>query len=444
MTRCRSPHAVEGDVEPLSADAATVAVASTTTPLRGRVASVTSHAVAADGAVTVVQPPTRRVLVSRLEALLPADERAAFREEAQRVEAGRALAALGAATPEPAPGTAPPAPAGWRVAGHPGAELVLLARDDGGPAGAHGLVLSRVRLAADLRAHLAAAATLPAGFDLRLDLDPADVRAALAGAQSLRPPASLPDQGLSWTLVHTDVPGQLEALATRSSWQRTGLLLAAAFALVATVVAVVALAREARLAALKSAFVASVSHELRTPVAAIQLLTENLERGRVSDVARYHAALRTEGRRLGRLVDDVLDLSRLERGRPPRLERQPLATRELVDSFRTARSQAISGNREAFVVIDVDNQSYRIDREGQTQVLPGDLSVDLRTAASEQVDETRGRIRFFPDGTSSTARIVLANTNNAAINIELRGLTGITRVGSLVPVNQVAPIGVTQ
>ena len=72
-----------------------------------------------------------------------------------------------------------------------------------------------------------------------------------------------------------------------------------------------------------------------------------------------------------------------------------VATREMVDSFRTARSQAISGNRETFVLIDVDRQSYRIDREGQHQVLPGDLAVDLRTAASEQVDETRGRIRFF-------------------------------------------------
>lgn len=96
-----------------------------------------------------------------------------------------------------------------------------------------------------------------------------------------------------------------------------------------------------------------------------------------------------------------------------------VATRELVDGFRTARSQAISGNREAFVLIDVDRQIYRLGRDGKPQVLPGNLAVDLRTAASEQLDETRGRIRFYPDGTSTGGRVTLTSGDDAYdINVD--------------------------
>ena len=90
-----------------------------------------------------------------------------------------------------------------------------------------------------------------------------------------------------------------------------------------------------------------------------------------------------------------------------------VAARELVDGFRTARSRAVSGNRESFVLIDVDRQLYRIDKEGENHVLPGKLSVDLRTAASEQLDETRGRIRFYPDGTSTGGRVTLTSGDDA-------------------------------
>lgn len=96
-----------------------------------------------------------------------------------------------------------------------------------------------------------------------------------------------------------------------------------------------------------------------------------------------------------------------------------VAVRELVDGFRTARSQAVSGNRESFILIDVDRQLYRIDKEGDNHVLPGDLSVDLRTAASEQLDESRGRIRFYPDGTSTGGRVTLTSGKDAYnINVD--------------------------
>jgi len=96
-----------------------------------------------------------------------------------------------------------------------------------------------------------------------------------------------------------------------------------------------------------------------------------------------------------------------------------VAVRELVDGFRQARSDAITGNRDSFVFIDIDRQLYRIDKDGKNQVLPGDLTVDLRTAASEQLDDTKGRIRFYPDGTSTGGRVTLTSGKDAYnINVD--------------------------
>lgn len=76
--------------------------------------------------------------------------------------------------------------------------------------------------------------------------------------------------------------------------------------------------REQRLAQMKSDFVANVSHELRAPVAAVRLMAESLERGSVEPQARQREYLRLIGqecRRLSSLVANVLDFSRIDRGR---------------------------------------------------------------------------------------------------------------------------------
>lgn len=72
--------------------------------------------------------------------------------------------------------------------------------------------------------------------------------------------------------------------------------------------------------------VADVSHELRTPIAALQAVLENLADGVTTpDRDTFETAL-AQTRRLGRLVTQLLDLSRLESGAVP-LERRrtPLA-----------------------------------------------------------------------------------------------------------------------
>jgi signal transduction histidine kinase len=84
-----------------------------------------------------------------------------------------------------------------------------------------------------------------------------------------------------------------------------------------------AAAREVRLAELKSNFVAAVSHDLKTPLALIQLFAETLELGRVRNPDRaleYYRIINGEARKLTRLIENILDFSRMEAGlRPYRL-----------------------------------------------------------------------------------------------------------------------------
>lgn len=120
--------------------------------------------------------------------------------------------------------------------------------------------------------------------------------------------------------LRLDLP-ELPAPAPRSDYRRVvlGALLAV---LVATVLSALLLwhdiRREVRLATLRSRFVSSVSHELKTPLTSIRMFAESLSLGRPGDPERREEYLETivgESERLSRLIDNVLDFSKIEQGR---------------------------------------------------------------------------------------------------------------------------------
>lgn len=63
---------------------------------------------------------------------------------------------------------------------------------------------------------------------------------------------------------------------------------------------------------LKSQFISDVNHELRTPLSNIRLYLNLLERGSVDNRPQYMAVLEQEAQRLEYLIEDMLDLSRLD------------------------------------------------------------------------------------------------------------------------------------
>jgi signal transduction histidine kinase len=91
--------------------------------------------------------------------------------------------------------------------------------------------------------------------------------------------------------------------------------------------------RAEKLAQQQMEFVAGVSHELRTPVAVIRSAAENLASGVVSGdrVKRYGQMLEGESRRLGDMVERVLQYAGIESGFNT-AARVPLAPMEIIES----------------------------------------------------------------------------------------------------------------
>ena len=76
--------------------------------------------------------------------------------------------------------------------------------------------------------------------------------------------------------------------------------------------------------ALQREFLANVSHEFRTPVAAIRGFAETLRRGGLEDTrnrARFVRGIESQTERLGWLIEDMLNLSVLDAGKPLALTR---------------------------------------------------------------------------------------------------------------------------
>jgi signal transduction histidine kinase len=73
-----------------------------------------------------------------------------------------------------------------------------------------------------------------------------------------------------------------------------------------------------RLAQKKDDFISAVSHELRTPLTSIRMYSEMLEKNWVKSpdkAVEYYSNMRQESERLSRLIENVLDFSRIQKGR---------------------------------------------------------------------------------------------------------------------------------
>jgi two-component system phosphate regulon sensor histidine kinase PhoR len=76
--------------------------------------------------------------------------------------------------------------------------------------------------------------------------------------------------------------------------------------------------REIEIAQIKSDFVSNVSHELRTPLSLISMFAETLEMGRAKTEEKkkeYYSIISREANRLGRIVNTILNFSKMEAGK---------------------------------------------------------------------------------------------------------------------------------
>jgi general secretion pathway protein H len=101
------------------------------------------------------------------------------------------------------------------------------------------------------------------------------------------------------------------------------------------------------------------------------------------------------------------------------------AARRTVAALRLARETAIRNGADAILVVDVNQR--RLELPGYRSVrFPGGLVVSLEGAEREMIDDDRGAIRFFPDGSSTGGRIILARGVEGARTGYEVGVTWLT------------------
>src|ERR1700760_1900068 len=88
----------------------------------------------------------------------------------------------------------------------------------------------------------------------------------------------------------------------------------------------------------KSEFLANMSHELRTPLNSIlllsRLLSENNEHNLSADQTEYARVIQNSGQGLLQLIDEILDLSRIESGKL-QLEHMMVSVAEIIDDMKS-------------------------------------------------------------------------------------------------------------
>ncbi len=108
-----------------------------------------------------------------------------------------------------------------------------------------------------------------------------------------------------------------------------------------------------RLEAMRRDFAANVSHELRTPVGALALLGEALcGESDPMVVSRLAGRITAEADRAARMIEDLLDLSRIEAGGAGAREIIGIAS---VVSAAVERSHAVAGRREVKLVLSAED-----------------------------------------------------------------------------------------
>jgi signal transduction histidine kinase len=133
--------------------------------------------------------------------------------------------------------------------------------------------------------------------------------------------------------------------------------------------------------------VANVSHELRTPITALQAVLENLVDGvEPADPETLRTMLR-QVERLGTLVAQLLDLSRLESGAVP-LQRRSFALRPLLEDA-AGETRLHTGDVEVAVTVDPPGATADGDPERVHQVVANLLDNAIRHSPAGGTVELR-------------------------------------------------------
>jgi signal transduction histidine kinase len=144
---------------------------------------------------------------------------------------------------------------------------------------------------------------------------------------------------------------------------------------------------------LKDDFISTVTHELRTPLTSIRAFSEILNDHPDLDAGQRHKFLGIiikESERLTRLINQVLDLAKIESGNAE-WHTAEIDLRDVIDDAVTATSQLFNENKVALEVDAPDNvPAILADRDRLMQVMLNLLSNAAKFCAADGT----GRVRI--------------------------------------------------
>lgn len=138
-----------------------------------------------------------------------------------------------------------------------------------------------------------------------------------------------------------------------------------------------------RLANKRQDFVSAVSHELKTPLTAIRMYAELLQNSWVANETKrqkYYRLIVCETERLSRLIQNVLNLSKLERGNW-NVQFSKVNPKVILDSFVATYTQNIENNGfDLTVTSDICTMELSLDKDAVMQILTNVVDNSLKFA----------------------------------------------------------------
>jgi signal transduction histidine kinase len=158
----------------------------------------------------------------------------------------------------------------------------------------------------------------------------------------------------------------------------------------------------------RSQFVSSVTHELKTPLTNIRMYIEMLEQGIARTAEReqeYFRILDSEGARLSRLINNVLELSKLEQ-KQRHIDLQTGTFEDVITEVQAVMAEKIK--QEGYVLNAEPGQigSFKYDREVMLQVLINLIENSMKFGKSASQREISIRTARAEDG----VKIMLSDT----------------------------------
>lgn len=140
-------------------------------------------------------------------------------------------------------------------------------------------------------------------------------------------------------------------------------------------------------AMLRSHLMGNISHELKTPLSLIRLYSETLESGRAEqpeDRQRFLGIIGRESKRLGHLIDNILDIQRIESERKQYSFAQVRPGRVVTQTVESYRYQITESGFELKLDVDEELPLLYLDEEALAQAL-----INLLDNAAKYSDTTK-------------------------------------------------------